>query len=1192
MKRYNPLLFILFLGLLNTSLWAQKFNPTALAKQHIINNLSDWGLSPNDVTDLQINDYYQTRHNGLTHIYFLQHYQGIEIYNAMVSVHVRPEGQTMDAGHRLFANLSDKVNATHPLLSPEKAVQEAARYLGMDIPLSISRKGDQKKKNYFLFEGDKISNSAIPVRLLYFPKGESKKENVKLLLAWDVAIDDPRGDNYWSLRVDALTGEVIDHFNQTIHCRFGKDAYAHIDEDCNHPTHEHQTFELPSFDAESASYNVFAFPIESPSHGSRSIVTDPADPVASPDGWHDVNGTKYTTTRGNNVNTVWNRKNSTSTSGDEPDGGANLDFNFPYDKNNEPNDNGLAATTNLFYASNFMHDFTYHYGFDEAAGNFQAHNYTDDGNDGDPIRAITQYGADIPATPNDGNPNNDYINNANFTPLPDGSRGTMRMYAWNRAASGEKSLNVITPASIAGSYGADVANFGTALTSTPVTGEVVEAGTGSNHQACSEPDNAEALEGKIALIDRGSCDFSHKVYNVQQAGAIAAIICNFEDALIGGMGSGQNGDKVTIPSIFVKAGDCTSIRQLLSSETVSISLLKPDITGPDSLDGSFDNGIIAHEYAHGISNRLTGGPNTTSCLREYNEDGEQMGEGWSDFFALVATVKESDVKTTKRGIGTFVFRQDNNGQGVRDYPYTTDMSVNPSTYEDIFLNGVPYGPGTVWASVLWDLYWAFVEEYDWSADLYNGDKGNNMVIQLVMDAMKIQPCDPSMVDGRQAILIADEINNGGANACLIWEVFANRGIGFSADAGTIQTRFDNYQSFDKLPSCITELKIEKSVTSLIEAGEEIEVSLIVTNHKLDPVNNVMVSDELPEGVSFMPGSSNKTATTSEGAISFDLGTLASGESDTIRYKMNSDANLSSLTIFYDDMENNGAEWFQVPIEGNKNIWALEELFANSGSKAWAVSSLDENSKQDLQIGEPITLVGNQPAIRFFHKYDTEPAADGGFVELSTDNGNTWFDAAPYLFRNPYRGAIQYTTFAIPNLDAYWGDSEGFIESYIDLSDFQGEEVMIQFKFATDDEVGGTGWFIDDVEYMDLHNYNGQACVSSNEGDNICAIAPEKGTIVLPGGTVPTSDPIELGFDLSVFPNPAKDLLNLNISGETTDDLMIQLISIEGRLVKEQKVQGNYRKQLIPLQVNDLPAGFYLVRLSSDKGSLVRKVVVE
>ena len=77
---------------------------------------------------------------------------------------------------------------------------------------------------------------------------------------------------------------------------------------------------------------------------------------------------------------------------------------------------------------------------------------------------------------------------------------------------------------------------------------------------------------------------------------------------------------------------------------------------PD-IDGDFDNAVIAHEYAHGISNRFTGGPANTSCLN----NAEQMGEGWSDFYGLMMTIKPGDVATTSRGIGTYLFGQPANG---------------------------------------------------------------------------------------------------------------------------------------------------------------------------------------------------------------------------------------------------------------------------------------------------------------------------------------------------------------------------------------------------------------------------------------------------------------------------------------------------------------------------------------------------
>ncbi|KAH6567907.1 hypothetical protein BASA60_008864 [Batrachochytrium salamandrivorans] len=73
-------------------------------------------------------------------------------------------------------------------------------------------------------------------------------------------------------------------------------------------------------------------------------------------------------------------------------------------------------------------------------------------------------------------------------------------------------------------------------------------------------------------------------------------------------------------------------------------------TTPNRSSG-FDNSVIIHEYAHGISNRLTGGPSTGGCLSTAEAGG--MGEGWSDVMALIVLAKSSDTATTKVTIGAY-----------------------------------------------------------------------------------------------------------------------------------------------------------------------------------------------------------------------------------------------------------------------------------------------------------------------------------------------------------------------------------------------------------------------------------------------------------------------------------------------------------------------------------------------------------
>ncbi len=91
--------------------------------------------------------------------------------------------------------------------------------------------------------------------------------------------------------------------------------------------------------------------------------------------------------------------------------------------------------------------------------------------------------------------------------------------------------------------------------------------------------------------------------------------------------------------------------------------------------------------------------------------------------------------------------------------------------------------GTVWATVLWDLAWKYIEKYGFDSDVYSGNGGNNKVLQLVTDGLKLQPCNPSFITGRDALLLADRETTGGIDNCLIWEVFARRGLGIHASAG-------------------------------------------------------------------------------------------------------------------------------------------------------------------------------------------------------------------------------------------------------------------------------------------------------------------------------------------------------------------------------------------------------------------------
>ena len=253
---------------------------------------------------------------------------------------------------------------------------------------------------------------------------------------------------------------------------------------------------------------------------------------------------------------------------------------------------------------------------------------------------------------------------------------------------------------------------------------------------------------------------------------------NFQETNFTGQGTGSDamivdtldpdgGIPGTGPNILVPA-DGTSPRITLGPNTI------PD---PDTMS-SLSNEIFVHEYGHGVSIRLIGGPSNVSVLT--NSQGGGMGEGWGDWLALMLHQKATDTPVTQEVSGDYYLQDP---AGVRNYPYTTDMTVNPLTYESYNASSQIHDAGEIWASALWDLNWLMVARCGFDADLHAGSGGNNTLLQLTMDSMKLSPTDPTFLDARDAILAADLNLTGGENAFDIWTAFAGRGMGVSADDG-------------------------------------------------------------------------------------------------------------------------------------------------------------------------------------------------------------------------------------------------------------------------------------------------------------------------------------------------------------------------------------------------------------------------
>tara|TARA_R110000787_G_scaffold86285_2_gene183981 strand:+ start:20694 stop:23306 length:2613 start_codon:yes stop_codon:yes gene_type:complete len=200
-------------------------------------------------------------------------------------------------------------------------------------------------------------------------------------------------------------------------------------------------------------------------------------------------------------------------------------------------------------------------------------------------------------------------------------------------------------------------------------------------------------------------------------------------------------------------------------------------------DSDLDNLVVAHEYAHGYTYRLLGGPASTNCFT----DREAISEGYSDWLGLLFTLNASSLGTTPRGYATYFFNQGPNGNGVRPYPYSTDMDINPYIYQ-FFLDDDSSSHWT-WGSILWEMTWGLIDAYGIDENLnnvtgdINQDAGNIMALAIVTESLKILNCGPTMLEARNAILSANNLIYGKENECILWNAFAKRGMGITATNG-------------------------------------------------------------------------------------------------------------------------------------------------------------------------------------------------------------------------------------------------------------------------------------------------------------------------------------------------------------------------------------------------------------------------
>jgi hypothetical protein len=143
-------------------------------------------------------------------------------------------------------------------------------------------------------------------------------------------------------------------------------------------------------------------------------------------------------------------------------------------------------------------------------------------------------------------------------------------------------LAVTQPSNALANYDIGIAAFGAAANKTPLSGKIVRATDEANTDGPSTTDgctaftNAAAINGNIAMIDRGDCTFVQKARNAQAAGAKGVIIADRETTTCMAPGMSGEAPDITIPVVSVGTTDGTTMKNQLAANPEMQASLRVD----------------------------------------------------------------------------------------------------------------------------------------------------------------------------------------------------------------------------------------------------------------------------------------------------------------------------------------------------------------------------------------------------------------------------------------------------------------------------------------------------------------------------------------------------------------------------------------------------------------------------------------
>jgi len=320
---------------------AAQGSPEEIARKFLAHYLHLLGLENKDLASLRKIREYRGRNERVLHLEFDQSFDGIAVFGGRLQFHLSPDGEILRVANTTIAS----GDVPQPQIAADDAVRAAISDIRPELlfgPTAVAAPSGKDQRTRF---GRGPFKSDIDAKLVIFPMATGPRT------AWSVVLEPPGLPQKYEVLIDAVTRELLYRRNLVFYADgtgrvLQSDATAGINLKLLDPN---------PFGAQPGP--VFGCPPVT-NHRLRSLTTQFRDPAAV------LSNTGFL--QGNNTHVYRGVPGTEGAIGTSQPDGLHFDFGF-----NTPE----SAETQLFFLTNFLHDFFYDLGFDEAAGNFQSSNF-------------------------------------------------------------------------------------------------------------------------------------------------------------------------------------------------------------------------------------------------------------------------------------------------------------------------------------------------------------------------------------------------------------------------------------------------------------------------------------------------------------------------------------------------------------------------------------------------------------------------------------------------------------------------------------------------------------------------------------------------------------------------------------------------------------------------------------------------